>query len=71
MAKHLGLKGEDVLYFGADSADLNKLLWMADVVIYSSLRDEQAFPSVLVRAIAFERFVIVPNLTVIRSVVST
>mgnify|MGYP002775737321 FL=1 len=70
MANHLGLEDQNVFYFNEDSADLNALLWVADVVVYSSLRDEQEFPVSLLRAIAFERFVLVPNLTVIHNVVS-
>lgn len=63
MAHHFGFVNGSVSYFSSDK-DINGLLWVADIVIYSSLRDEQSFPSVLLRAMALGRFILAPNITV-------
>ncbi|KAI5075198.1 hypothetical protein GOP47_0009865 [Adiantum capillus-veneris] len=65
LAAQMGLTRGSVHHFRND-VDLNKLLWAADVVIYSSLREEQAFPSALVKAMVFEHPIVAPNITVIR-----
>lgn len=66
MAQYLGLKDGSVSYFSDDVADVIGLLWAADVVIYSSLRDEQEFPNVLLQALTLERFILAPNITIIQ-----
>eukprot|EP00249_Psilotum_nudum_P011445 c23181_g1_i1 orf=1-2895(+) len=66
MALHLGLEVGTIFHFGIDT-DLNGLLWAADVVVYCSLREDQAFPNILIRAMAFERFIVAPNSTALRT----
>eukprot|EP00250_Pteridium_aquilinum_P011154 c19869_g1_i2 orf=453-2816(-) len=66
MAHHLGLEEGSVSYFSDDVANVIGLLWAADIVIYSSLREEQEFPNVLLQAVALERFILAPNITVIQ-----
>ncbi|KAI5063832.1 hypothetical protein GOP47_0020502 [Adiantum capillus-veneris] len=66
MASHLGVEDGAVSYFKDDVDDVIGLLWAADVVIYSSLRKEQEFPRILLQAVALERFVLAPNLTIIQ-----
>eukprot|EP00250_Pteridium_aquilinum_P016552 c23159_g1_i1 orf=709-3948(-) len=65
MAAQIGLANGSVSHFGTDR-DLDKLLWAADVIVYSSLREEQAFPSTLLKAIVFGHPIVAPNITVIR-----
>lgn len=69
MAHHLGFANGSVSHFSNDS-NFDGLLWAADIVIYSSLRDEQAFPRVLLRAMGFGHFIVAPNITVIQNFVS-
>ncbi|MCO5599433.1 hypothetical protein L7F22_053537 [Adiantum nelumboides] len=65
LAAQTELTRGSVLHFENDM-DLNKILWAADIVVYSSLREEQAFPSALVKAMVFRRPIVAPNITVIR-----
>lgn len=67
MARHLGLKDGSVSYFSDDNMDVNGLLWVADIVVYSSLRDEQEFPCVLLRAVSLDRFILAPNITIVQN----
>jgi hypothetical protein len=69
MAQHLGLPNGTVQYVGAGE-DVTGKLWMCDVVVYASYRDEQAFPSILTRAMSLQRPVIAPNRTSFRDHVS-
>ncbi|KAH7388539.1 hypothetical protein KP509_16G080800 [Ceratopteris richardii] len=66
MAKHLGFEDGMVHYFNDGTTDVIGLLWAADIVIYSALREEQEFPCILLQAVALERFLLVPNLTIIQ-----
>jgi len=65
MAEHLGLENGTVRYVGAGE-DVTGMLWMSDVVVYGSFRDDQAFPPILSRAMSLERPVIAPNRSAIR-----
>lgn len=69
LAKHVGLENSTVRYVGAGE-DVTGMLWMSDVVVYSSIRDEQAFPPILSRAMSLQRPVIAPNRTAFREQVS-
>lgn len=66
LAARIGLANGTVSHFGGDR-DAEELLWGADVIVYSSLREEQAFPSTLIKAMVFEHPIIVPNITVVRN----
>ena len=50
--------------------DVNGVLLMADIVLYGSSQDEEAFPSLLIRAMSFGIPVVVPDLQVISKYVS-
>ena len=65
MAEHLGLEKDTVHYVGAGE-DVTGMLWMSDAVLYSSFRDEQAFPPILSRAMSLQRPVIAPNRSAFR-----
>jgi hypothetical protein len=69
MAQYLGLSNGTVQYVGA-SGDMTGTLWMSDVIIYASLRDEQTFPAIVTRAMSLQRPVIAPNRTAFRQHVS-
>jgi hypothetical protein len=69
MAQYLGLSNGTVQYVGA-SGDITGTLWMSDVIIYASLRDEQMFPAIVTRAMSLQRPVIAPNRTAFRQHVS-
>lgn len=51
--------------------DVNIILSAADLVLYGSLREEQAFPAILLRAMSFEKPIIAPNLTMVQKYVIT
>jgi hypothetical protein len=57
----VGLRGGAVTLVGVDY-DVREVLWLADVVVYRSIWEELSFPPILIRAMSFERPVIVPNL---------
>ncbi|CAK9192739.1 unnamed protein product [Sphagnum jensenii] len=65
MAQYLGLSNGTVQYVGA-GGDMTGTLWMSDVIIYASLRDEQTFPAIVTRAMSLQRPVIAPNRTAFR-----
>lgn len=69
LATQIGFTNGTVFHYGSDR-DLDALLWAADVIVYSSLREEQAFPNVLLKAMVFEHPIIAPNITVIRDEVT-
>jgi hypothetical protein len=69
MAQYLGLSNGTVQYVGA-GGDMTGTLWMSDVIIYASLRDEQTFPAIVTRAMSLQRPVIAPNRTAFRQHVS-
>ncbi|KAG6555421.1 hypothetical protein Mapa_002648 [Marchantia paleacea] len=65
MSQHVGMPSGLVQHVGIDE-DIHGLLWTADTVVYASVSEEHAFPPILVRAMTFERPVILPDLGVIR-----
>lgn len=65
LAAQIGFANGTISDFGS-GRDLDELLWAADVIVYSSLREEQAFPNVLLKAMVFEHPIVAPNITVIR-----
>jgi hypothetical protein len=69
MAQYLGLSNGTVQYVGA-GGDMTGTLWMSDVIIYASFRDEQTFPAIITRAMSLQRPVIAPNRTAFRQHVS-
>ncbi|KAH7299398.1 hypothetical protein KP509_24G009500 [Ceratopteris richardii] len=65
LASQSGFTNKSMHHFGRID-ELNNLLWAADIIVYGSLREEQALPSVLVKALAFGHPIVVPNITVVR-----
>ncbi|XP_057869803.2 uncharacterized protein LOC131076577 [Cryptomeria japonica] len=65
VARQLGFPIGSIQHVGVDGHE-NIILRIADLVIYSSLHEEQAFPAILLRAMAFEKPIIAPNLTMIQ-----
>ncbi|KAG9441744.1 hypothetical protein H6P81_017598 [Aristolochia fimbriata] len=61
----LGLPNDSVKHYSMDS-DVNSVLLMADIVLYGSFQDEQGFPSLLTRAMFFEKPIIAPDLSIIK-----
>ncbi|XP_010241635.1 PREDICTED: uncharacterized protein LOC104586175 [Nelumbo nucifera] len=68
VASHLGLPHDSVRHYGIDG-DANSILLMADIVLYGSFQDEQGFPPLLIRAMAFGIPVIAPDIPVIKKYV--
>lgn len=69
IASHLGFPDDSIKHYSMDN-DVNSVLLMADVVLYGSFKDEQGFPSLLIRSMSFEIPIIAPDLTVIKKYVS-
>ncbi|RWR97248.1 Glycosyl transferase [Cinnamomum micranthum f. kanehirae] len=65
IASHLGFPDDSIKHYSMDN-DVNSVLLMADVVLYGSFKDEQGFPSLLIRSMSFEIPIIAPDLTVIK-----
>ncbi|KAL2613752.1 hypothetical protein R1flu_025444 [Riccia fluitans] len=65
ISHHFGLPSGILKHVGIDD-DVNGLLWIADAVVYASVLEEYAFPPILVRAMTFERPVIVPDVIAFR-----
>ncbi|KAH9295530.1 hypothetical protein KI387_039118 [Taxus chinensis] len=65
IARQLGFPSGSVQHVGVDGHE-NIILSIADLVIYSSLHEEQAFPAILLRAMSFEKPIIAPNLTIVQ-----
>lgn len=65
IALRLGFPSNSVQHVGVNR-DLNIILSAADLVLYGSLREEQAFPAILLRAMSFEKPIIAPNLTMVQ-----
>ncbi|KAL2930626.1 Dimethyladenosine transferase [Bienertia sinuspersici] len=65
VAAHLRLGPGSMKHYSLDQ-DVNGVLLMADVVLYGSSQDEEAFPSLLIRAMSFGSPIVVPDLPVIR-----
>lgn len=53
------------------NGDVNRLLLMADIVLYGSSQDVQGFPPLLTRAMSFGIPVIAPDYPVIKKYVSS
>ncbi|XP_057873676.2 uncharacterized protein LOC131079678 isoform X2 [Cryptomeria japonica] len=68
IALQLGFPAGVVRYICSDD-DVNSIMSIADLVVYGSIHEEQAFPSVLLRAMSFKKPIIAPNLTVIQKYV--
>ena len=66
MAAQLGLENDTVCHYPAKLEE-ERLLLAADFIVYSSLHEEQAFPSLLIKAMVFDRPIVAPNLTVFRN----
>lgn len=64
LISHMGLPSGSVRYYSA-SSDVNRVLLMADLVLYGSFMEEQTFPPLLMRAMSFEIPIIVPSLDII------
>ncbi|KAL0358555.1 UNVERIFIED_CONTAM: hypothetical protein Sangu_0704900 [Sesamum angustifolium] len=68
VATRLRLNQGSLKHYGINS-DVNGLILMADIVLYGSSQDEQGFPPLLTRAMAFGIPVIAPDFPVIRKYV--
>lgn len=64
VAARLRLSSGSMRHYSMDR-DVNGVLLMADVVLYGSSQEEEAFPSLLIRAMSFGIPVVVPDLPVI------
>lgn len=64
VAARLRLSSGSMGHYSMDR-DVNGVLLMADVVLYGSSQEEEAFPSLLIRAMSFGIPVVVPDLPVI------
>lgn len=56
-------------HYGLDG-DVNSVLLMADIVLYGSSQVEQAFPSLIIRAMTFGVPVISPDFPIMKKYVS-
>eukprot|EP01018_Ginkgo_biloba_P015372 Gb_19079 [translate_table: standard] len=65
IALQLGFPSGVVQHTCADE-DVNSILSIADLVLYGSLHEEQAFPAILIRAMSFEKPIIAPKLIIIQ-----
>uniref|UniRef100_A0A803KUK3 Glycosyl transferase family 1 domain-containing protein n=1 Tax=Chenopodium quinoa TaxID=63459 RepID=A0A803KUK3_CHEQI len=64
VAAHLQLSPGSLRHYSLDH-DVNGALLMADIVLYGSSQEEEAFPSLLIRSMSFGIPVVVPDLPVI------
>ncbi|XP_021850387.2 uncharacterized protein [Spinacia oleracea] len=64
VAAHLRLSPGSMRHYSLDH-DVNGVMLMADIVLYGSSQEEEAFPSLLIRAMSFGIPVVVPDLPVI------
>ncbi|KAG0459127.1 hypothetical protein HPP92_022255 [Vanilla planifolia] len=64
LASRLGVPTGAIKHYSLDG-DVNGVIMMSDIVVYGSFEEEQNFPALVVRAMAFEIPVVVPNFTVI------
>lgn len=65
IASHLNFPDGAVQHYNLDG-DVNSIIMLSDLVLYGSLREEQSFPPILIRAMSFEKPIIAPNLTIIK-----
>lgn len=68
IAQQLGFPAGVVQHICSDD-DVNSIMSIADLVVYGSINEEQAFPSILLRAMSFKKPIIAPNLTIIKKYV--
>lgn len=54
-----------VKHFAPDE-DTESILSIADIVIYASFREEESFPSTLLKAMRFGKPIIAPDLSIIK-----
>ncbi|KAE8713879.1 hypothetical protein F3Y22_tig00110204pilonHSYRG00165 [Hibiscus syriacus] len=69
VASRLGLTQDSVRHYGLDG-DANGVLLMADIVLYGSSQEEQGFPPLIIRAMAFGIPVIAPNFPILKKYVA-
>ncbi|CAH8324439.1 unnamed protein product [Eruca vesicaria subsp. sativa] len=60
VASRLGLTQDSVRHFGLNE-DVNRVLLMADILVYASSQEEQNFPPLIVRAMSFGIPIITPD----------
>ncbi|KAK8691720.1 hypothetical protein V6N13_075219 [Hibiscus sabdariffa] len=65
VASRLGLTQGSVRHYGLDG-DANGVLLMADIVLYGSSQEEQGFPPLIIRSMAFGIPVITPDFPIIK-----
>ncbi|XP_019054491.1 PREDICTED: uncharacterized protein LOC104604609 isoform X2 [Nelumbo nucifera] len=65
VSSHLGLPHDSLRHYGIDG-DANGAFLMSDIVLYGSFQDEQGFPPLLTRAMAFGIPVVAPDLPIIK-----
>ncbi|XP_031504760.1 uncharacterized protein LOC116267270 [Nymphaea colorata] len=65
IALKLGYPRANVQHFGSDE-DVSSLLSISDLVIYGTFREEQSFPSFLIRAMCLGKPIVAPDLEMIR-----
>lgn len=70
VASRLGLTEGTVRHFGLNE-DVNRVLLMADILVYASSQEEQIFPPLIVRAMSFGILIITPDFPVMKKYVST
>ncbi|MQM10375.1 hypothetical protein Taro_043271 [Colocasia esculenta] len=66
LSLNFGYSSSSVVHFSVDE-DVNKLLVIADVVIYGSFIEEQSFPSILIQAMCLGKPILAPDLAMIRN----
>ncbi|KAL0680574.1 hypothetical protein Bca4012_047421 [Brassica carinata] len=65
VASRLGLTQDTVQHFGLNE-DVNRVLLMADVLVYASSQEEQSFPSLVVRAMSFGIPIVTPDFPIMK-----
>ncbi|KAG2310201.1 hypothetical protein Bca52824_021758 [Brassica carinata] len=66
VASRLGLTQDTVRHFGLNE-DVNRVLRMADILVYASSQEEQDFPSLIVRAMSFGIPIITPDFPIMKN----
>lgn len=70
VASRLRLTQGTVQHFGLNE-DVNRVLLMADILVYASSQEEQSFPPLILRAMSFGIPIITPDFPVMKKYVST
>lgn len=55
----------------AQDEEKDSILSISDIVIYSSLHEEQSFPDILLKAMCFGKPIVAPDLPIIKKYVGT